>query len=30
MLVATVWAVGFSIPVLFKVKVPPPPAELAA
>jgi hypothetical protein len=27
MLVATVWAVGFSIPVLFKVKVPPPTAE---
>jgi MFS transporter, UMF1 family len=30
MLVATAWAVGFSIPVLFKVKVPPPAAELAA
>jgi MFS transporter, UMF1 family len=30
MLVATAWAVGFSIPVFFKVKVPPPTAELAA
>jgi MFS transporter, UMF1 family len=30
MLVATAWAIGFSIPVFFKVKVPPPAAELAA
>ena len=30
MLVATVWAVGFSIPVFFKVKVPPPAPELVA
>jgi UMF1 family MFS transporter len=30
MLVATVWAVGFSIPVFFKVRVPRPPAEVAA
>jgi MFS transporter, UMF1 family len=30
MLVATVWAVGFSIPVLLKVKVPPPTADAAA
>jgi UMF1 family MFS transporter len=30
MLVATVWAVGFAIPVFLKVKVPPPPAGLAA
>ncbi len=30
MLVATAWAVGFSIPVFVKVKVPPPAAELAA
>jgi MFS transporter, UMF1 family len=30
MLVAALWAVGFSIPVFFKVKVPPPTPELAA
>ena len=30
MLFATVWAVGFSIPVFLKVKVPPPTPELAA
>jgi MFS transporter, UMF1 family len=30
MLVAAVWAVGFSIPVFLKVKVPPPSAEIAA
>ena len=30
MLVATVWAAGFSIPVFVAVKVPPPPAELVA
>lgn len=30
MLVATVWAVGFSIPVFLKVKVPPPTPEAAA
>ncbi|HEY1820916.1 MAG TPA: MFS transporter [Trebonia sp.] len=30
MLVATLWAVCFSIPVFLKVKVPPPPAEVAA
>jgi MFS transporter, UMF1 family len=30
MLAATAWAVGFSIPVFFKVKVPPPVAEVAA
>jgi UMF1 family MFS transporter len=30
MLAATAWAVGFSIPVFFAVKVPPPAADLAA
>jgi MFS transporter, UMF1 family len=30
MLVAAAWAVGFSIPVFFAVKVPPPAAEIAA
>src|SRR6202012_3025322 len=30
MLVATVWAVAFSLPVFFAVKVPPPTAEVAA
>jgi UMF1 family MFS transporter len=30
MLVAAAWAAGFSIPVFFKVKVPPPTAEIAA
>jgi MFS transporter, UMF1 family len=30
MLVAAAWAVGFSIPVFFKVKVPPPAPEVAA
>jgi UMF1 family MFS transporter len=30
MLVATAWAVGFSIPVFLKVPVPPPSAEIAA
>ncbi len=30
MLVAALWAIGFSIPVFFKVKVPPPAPELAA
>lgn len=30
MLVATAWAVAFSIPVFFKVRVPPPPAEIAS
>src|SRR5262249_20104871 len=30
MLVATAWAVGFALPVFFKVKVPPPAAALAA
>jgi hypothetical protein len=30
MLVAAAWAVGFSIPVFFAVKVPPPAAEVAA
>ena len=30
MLVATVWAVGFSLPVFFTVKVPPPSAAIAA
>ena len=30
MLVATLWAVGFSIPVFLKVKVPRPAAEIAA
>jgi UMF1 family MFS transporter len=29
MLVATAWAVGFSIPVFFKVRVPPPAASIA-
>jgi len=30
MLIATVWAVGFSIPVFFKVRVPAKSAEIAA
>ena len=30
MLTATAWAAGFAIPVLFKVKVPPPAPEIAA
>ena len=30
MLVATGWAIGFSLPVFFAVKVPPPAAEVAA
>jgi len=30
MLVATVWAAAFSLPVFFAVKVPPPAAEVAA
>jgi UMF1 family MFS transporter len=30
MLVATVWAVAFSIPVFVKVRVPPPPADIAS
>lgn len=30
MLVAAAWAIGFSIPVFVKVKVPPPAAEVAA
>jgi UMF1 family MFS transporter len=30
MLVATVWAVGFSLPVFYKVKTPRPPASIAA
>lgn len=30
MLVAAAWATGFSLPVFFKVKVPPPPAAIAA
>jgi MFS transporter, UMF1 family len=30
MLTATVWAAAFAVPVFFKVKVPPPAAELAA
>ncbi|MBO0805008.1 MAG: MFS transporter [Nocardiopsaceae bacterium] len=30
MLVATAWAAGFSIPVFVKVRVPPPPAAVAA
>jgi UMF1 family MFS transporter len=30
MLVATAWAIGFSIPVFLKVKVPPPAPEVAA
>jgi UMF1 family MFS transporter len=30
MLVATAWAVGFSIPVFVKVRVPPPAAEIAS
>jgi UMF1 family MFS transporter len=30
MLVATAWAIGFSIPVFIRVKVPRPPAALAA
>ena len=30
MLVAAVWSVGFSLPVLFKVRLPPPTAEAVA